>query len=575
MLENDKWVKITDLRFNNEYYNITTPSISPDGRRLFFASDNPDGHGGTDIYYCPWSGDFWGDPVNLGPAVNTSGNESYPFVDREGALYFSSDGHPGTGGKDIFYTKQSGDKWLTPIHLNPPINSKYDDFGLVADSVMSKGYFSSKRGGTIDIYSFKTNIHQLYYCNSEKVNQYCFKFSDDGKIPVDGRYVELVWSFGNMVKEKGSTVEHCFPGPGRYLIEMDAVDKKTGEIFFSKLSYILELSDYEQPIITSSVSAIPGESLSFDGLSSHFPGSDILNYTWYFGDGGRTTGEKVAHTYLEKGDYSVELGLIVRNKNTGIIQNACVSQQVKILGDKAEKASFDRKPVNPAPVINILDYDLAKIEDMYSVEKEYNQDMVFHVEALSSKIRMAPDNKVFDNIPDKYDLKEIFLPQEYSYSYIVDEENNLMATYPTFNELKSLGYNARIRTYELNDPAAREINNLKRIFGVSADTFFRKNEFNLSSPGTQFLDLVLGIMVKYPAVKLEIDVHSDNLGNAAANQLLSQKRAEAMVNYLAANGVASARLAAKGFGGSWPIASNYLETDRKLNRRIDIVLLKE
>ena len=87
--------------------------------------------------------------------MNTSGNESYPFVDREGALYFSSDGHQGTGGKDIFYTKQSGNKWLSPIHLNPPINSKYDDFGLVTDSIMSKGYFSSKRGGSIDIYSFE------------------------------------------------------------------------------------------------------------------------------------------------------------------------------------------------------------------------------------------------------------------------------------------------------------------------------------------------------------------------------------------------------------------------------------
>ncbi len=575
VLEDDKWVKITDIRFNNEYYNITTPFISPDGRRLFFASDNPDGHGGSDLYYCQWSGEFWSDPVNLGPAVNTSGNESYPFADRGGALYFSSDGHPGAGGKDIFYTMQSGDKWLAPIHLDPPVNSKYDDFALIADSVMNGGYFSSKRSGTIDIYSFKTNIHQVYYCNSEKVNQYCFKFTDEGKIPIDERYLDYVWSFGDELKVKGQNVEHCFPGPGRYTIKLDAVDKKTGEVFFSKLSYILELNDFEQPIITSPASALSGESVNFDGLSSHFPGADILNYTWHFSDGGRITGEKVTHTFREKGDYEVKLGLIVRNRKSGVIQNACASQLVKVLGNKADKTAFDSRTVVPSPVINILDYDFAKIESMYSAEKGHNPDMVFHVEVLNSKIKLASDNKAFTNVPKKYTLREIFFPGENSYSYIVDEENSLMATYPSFNEIKSLGYKtARIRTYTLEDPAARELNNLKKVFGVSADEFFRKNDFSLSSSGTQLLDLILGFMVKYPNIKLEIDVHTDNVGAPASNQLLSQRRAEAMVNYLTANGVSSARLAAKGFGQSRPVSSNYIEAYRKLNRRVDFLIIK-
>lgn len=103
VLEDGTWGKILDFRFNNEYYNITTPFISPDGKRLFFAADNPEGMGGTDIYYCDWKGDYWDDPVNMGPEVNTKGNESYPTVNSEGGVFFSSDGHPGLGGKDIFY----------------------------------------------------------------------------------------------------------------------------------------------------------------------------------------------------------------------------------------------------------------------------------------------------------------------------------------------------------------------------------------------------------------------------------------------------------------------------------------
>lgn len=575
VLEGNVWVKIADLRFNNEYYNITTPFISPDGKRLFFASDNPEGRGGSDLYFSQWGGGFWGDPVNLGPDINTSGNESYPFADSEGALYFSSDGHPGSGGKDIFYTKQSGNKWLPPVHLDAPINSEFDDFALVADSVMNGGYFSSKRGGTIDIYSFKTNIRQLYYCNIEKVNQYCFRFTDKGKIPIDDRYLDLEWSFGDGAKLKGQNVEHCFPGPGRYTVKLEAIDKKSGEVFFSKLSYLLELKDIEQPVINSPASAIVGQPLNFDGLASHFPGSEILNYTWYFGDGERTTGEKVTHTFLRKGDFEVKLGLTVRNKNTGIIRNACVYQPVKVLSDQLEKTTFDKRVVGAAPLINVFDYDLAKFEGLYSAEEQYNQDIVFHLEVLSSKIRLAPDDKVFAKIPVKYTMREVFIPGEYSYSYVIDVENSLMAIYPSFNEIRSLGYkSARVRTFALEDPAAKELNNMKRVFGVSADTFFGKNDFILNSSGTQLLDLVLGFMVKYPEIKLQIETHTDNLGVAATNLQLSQRRSQAMVNYLVSNGVSSSRLVPKGFGGTRPVAPNYLEADRKINRRIDFVILK-
>lgn len=576
VLENGKWVKVTDLRFNNEYYNITTPCISPDGKRLFFASDNPAGHGGSDLYYCEWKGDFWEEPVNMGSLINTTGNESYPFADGEGALYFSSDGLPGLGGKDIFYTKRSvTGEWQAPIHIDAPINSKYDDFALISDAMMNEGYFSSKRGKSIDIYHFKTNIYQLFYCGNEKVNQYCFKFTDEGKIPIDARYVRLEWDFGDGSKATGTNVEHCFSGPGRYSVKLNAVDIKTGQVFFSKLSYNLELRDIEQPLIASSASGMAGQAISFDGLSSHFPGSEILNYTWYFGDGSRTTGEKVAYTFPEKGDYEVRLGLKVRNTSTGVIHNECVSQLVRVFSSQSEKSAFDSKVVPPPSVINILDYDLAKIENMYSVEKAFTQDVIFQIEALNSKTKLSTDNKVFANLPPKYSIREIFRPEEKVYSYIIGEEITLMETFLAFNEIKSLGYsNARVIAYLPEDQATIDLNNLKRVFGVSVDEFFRKNDFRLSSAGTQLLDQILGFMVKYPEIRLEIITHTDNIGTSSANQVLSQRRAEAMVSYLVSNGVNSSRLVARGFGESKPVATNLYEPDRKLNRRIDFAILQ-
>jgi len=574
VLENGDWGKILDIRFNTEYYNITTPYISPDGKRLFFASDNPDGIGGTDIYYCDWKGDYWGDPVNMGSQINTTGNESYPFVNREGGLFFSSDGHPGLGRKDIFYTKQLNKKWLPPVHLDAPINSKYDDFGLIADSVMDKGFFSSKRGNSVDIYQFKTNIHQLFYCENQRANQYCFKFSDENKIPVDGRYLQFVWNFGDGTIVTGQNAEHCYKGPGKYKVRLETVDRKTGRVFFSKLSYDLDLRDIEQPFIISPASGLAGEPVNFDGMTSNFPGSSILNRTWYFGDENRSKGEILNHTYLEKGDYEVKLGLTVRNNETGVIHEACAVKPIKIFSDKMEKAAFDKREIKPAPVNNILDYDQAKTGNMHSAEKYVTQDVAYKVEIINSKIRLAHDDKAFKNVPVKYAIKEEFLPGEKVYSYSIDEETSLMATYPTFNEISGLGFEqARVIQVTIDDPATKELNNLKKGFGVSSDVFFRKNDFGLTSAGTQLLDLVLGFLSKYPALKLEIACHTDNVGSASSSQYLSQKRAEAMVNYLTNNGVSRLRLTAKGYGGTRPVAPNYQESDRRNNRRIDFTIL--
>lgn len=568
--ESDDWGKILDVRFNNEYYNITTPYISSNSKRLFFSSDNPSGIGGTDLYYCNWKGDYWDEPINMGPEINTSGNESFPFVDMEGGLYFSSDGLPGMGGKDIFYTKESKGKWLVPVHLDPPVNSKFDDFAFIADSVMSSGYFSSKRGRSIDIYHFKTNIRQLFYCDKQRSNQYCFKFTDESDITIDQRYLQLVWNFGDGTTATGLNAEHCYKGPGSYKVKLEAVDKKTGRVVFTKLSYDLELKNIEQPVITSPASAMTGEPVSFNGMLSNFPESEILNYTWYFGDGEREEGKTPNHVYSIKGDYDVKLGLVVRNSRTGYIQQACVVQPIRIFNDKLEKSSFDKREIKPLPLTDVFDYDHAFAENIFSAERSNNPDLVYRVEIVNSKTRLEPGNEIFKKVPVEFKIKEEYLPGEKKYSYFIAEELSLMAAYPAYNEIANLGYGAaRVLTYTLVDPAERELNNLKRVFGVSTDIFFGMNNYSLTSAGTQLLDLVLGFMSKYPDLKLEIGCHSDNQGMEWSKQNLSVKRAEAMVNYLVANGISRLRLVPKGYGDSRPVAPNYQESDRKLNRRID------
>jgi outer membrane protein OmpA-like peptidoglycan-associated protein/tetratricopeptide (TPR) repeat protein len=156
---NGKWTQVKPFRHNDsESYSVGHPAISPDGSVLYFVSDMPGGYGGTDIYYCERLPDGeWGKPRNAGGAVNTSGKEVFPTIGPDGAMYFSSDGHPGMGGLDIFSVRGARDRWDTPGNLRYPLNSSRDDFSIYFTETGTAGYLTSAREGgkgSDDIYSF-------------------------------------------------------------------------------------------------------------------------------------------------------------------------------------------------------------------------------------------------------------------------------------------------------------------------------------------------------------------------------------------------------------------------------------
>ncbi len=153
------WPKtLTSLPLKLRGFSIAHPAISPDNQRLYFASGMPGGYGGMDIYYSERRGGFLSQPVNLGPNVNTPGNEVSPFVDSKGRLFFASDGLPGLGGLDLFVVLSMPNGFSNPHNLGPGINSPYDDFSLIWDEQSEGGYFASNRPGGLgndDIYAFK------------------------------------------------------------------------------------------------------------------------------------------------------------------------------------------------------------------------------------------------------------------------------------------------------------------------------------------------------------------------------------------------------------------------------------
>lgn len=195
----DTWSKPEAIELGNAAQNYIHPILSEDGKMLIFACDNEEGFGGYDLYYSIKIGTDdeakWSVPINLGNKINTDGNEVFPFLDKD-TLYFSSDGHIGMGGLDIFRVEKKAHKWEIPQNLKAPMNSGGDDFGFILDplnplpeGIIQQGYFSSNRiggRGSDDIYKFQQQIPP----------------PPDTTIPVDTPQIILAINLEGLVKEK-------------------------------------------------------------------------------------------------------------------------------------------------------------------------------------------------------------------------------------------------------------------------------------------------------------------------------------------------------------------------------------
>jgi outer membrane protein OmpA-like peptidoglycan-associated protein/tetratricopeptide (TPR) repeat protein len=154
----ERWRKVKGLPFNSDAYSCGHPSLSADGKKLFFASDAPEGFGGADLYVSFKTGETWSQPVNLGATINTPGDELFPYIHKDGTLLFASDGLIGFGGLDIFYSTWKAGAFTVPVNLGYPLNGCTDDFSISMSPRGDNGYFASDRNGGMgedDIYGFE------------------------------------------------------------------------------------------------------------------------------------------------------------------------------------------------------------------------------------------------------------------------------------------------------------------------------------------------------------------------------------------------------------------------------------
>ncbi|WP_432412583.1 OmpA family protein [Rasiella sp. SM2506] len=195
-----EWKDVHSVSFNSNNYSTGHPALSPDNNTLYFVSDMPGGKGASDIYKVSVSKEgTLGTPQRLSDSINTEGKEMFPFIDSNGDLYFSSTGHMGLGGLDVFYAPAQGNEFGEPKNMGLGINSSDDDFAFIYNPNTQEGYLSSNRAGgkgSDDIYTTK-QLEPL--CEVKMIVQVVHEYT---KTPIAGARVDMYDKFGNKLSTK-------------------------------------------------------------------------------------------------------------------------------------------------------------------------------------------------------------------------------------------------------------------------------------------------------------------------------------------------------------------------------------
>lgn len=426
-----QWSSVVEFPYNLTNYSVGHPALSPDGTVMIFASNQPGGFGKSDLYITHQHNGRWSKPKNMGPAINTSSSESFPYISKDNVLYFSSDRPGGLGKFDLYAApgiRDSIQKKAT--NLGKPFNSAYDDLGYTEGLGESSGYVSSNRknGQDYDIYYF-TSLHPE--CVEPVKYPFCYTFFEEGTLKDESLPLVYEWDLGDGNKQQGLEINHCFERPGNYAISLNIVDTLTGAVFFNEVSY-----DFEVPKLTQAHMDIRGEMRAdklteFNAENAHIPNCNLNSYYWDFGDGGQSEGVSVLHVYEQSGDFEVVLTVKGKTFDTGTDCQACVHQKIHI-GDESRKD----------------DLLAVKIEKATEVSKggklfKDTDSLTYKVELMTSRYPLGTDSSIFQEL-----LVSEYKDQDL-YRYVIGDERDLATAYPLFADVREKGFtDARIVAFK-------------------------------------------------------------------------------------------------------------------------------
>ncbi len=589
--QGQNWSNAKEALIDQKGHSTCHPTLSADGKKMYFASDRKGGFGGLDIYVTTLENNKWSEPRNLGAQVNTSGNEIFPFVDEMGMLYFSSNGHQGMGGLDIFLAEGNEQKW-TVRNIGKPFNSASDDFSFVIQANTSTGFFSSNRiggHGGDDIYQWELLPAQPEVLSLSDLNTQVQKtYYGDKTIQVrDAMSSQLMPNTQVILSEAnkpGKVLRYTTDKNGELTFEWDSSSKyfieveKEGYVIYSKIMGTEEMSQSDYLLIDMNRSG------AYAQISKPSP--------------------QATPKVNEVNKKRTPLPVVPPKEEIVQKESTVLEEEIDQYFLKEEKQVFTEGQL--IQLDNIY-YDFNKYHLVPSAQNE--------LEKVVSLLQQYPDMRIELNAHTDSKGKVTYnqwLSEQRAKSavdFIVSKgiaANRVMAK--GFGESQLLNdcrdnVNCSDTDHRMNRRTEFRINrvgeklsqhqsspssiktsssgsnssNGKKMFMMET-IYYDLGQAGLKVGAKDQLTIVAEMMQKNKGMKIRVVSHTDAVGSAQSNMKLSEKRAKMAADFIIAKGIESSRVQFQGFGESQILNHciddvECLEAENRENRRTVIQIL--
>lgn len=575
--ENEAWTNIEKMSINVEDYSSGHPAFSPSGDALYFVSNRPGGYGATDVYVSKLENDEWSKPRNLGPTINSSKSELFPFMDESGVLYFSSNRLGGYGLLDIYASELSKNKvWESPINLGLPFNSEKNDFGFYKMQNKNKGYLSTNRDGGEggnDIFTWEAlseldpveNIVEVFTSKGTQCVRVIGQLiASDDATPIDIEDARVMITNLTIKKDQeiytkeGGRFEICLPCESEFMISVFPEDYYMNNTIVSTKG--VNCSPLENVNVEIAITPIAAEDVTMSG-------SNMNN--------------------LDDQNQLSEEDLAKRNaKNKSMLESISIAEDLEVEMESPKEVIVVAPDISSPPEKSMLEVDEVETSkekdpgifsiiptiyyefDSYEIEEKDKTYLIDLGEYLNNNpdIRLSitsytdPKGKrAYNKWLSKRRAEKVM---EYLMTVGVDQQRLTAVgkgeeAIETNSELASDDFSTSRRTEFaiINTTTAfSEVSTTDANENIAAgETYLSKvyygfDAYRLNGDSKTEVDQLVDQLKSRSNLQVEIRSHTDARGSEQYNQWLSQKRANEVVRYLVAQGIARNRLTAKGYG---------------------------
>lgn len=600
------WSLPVAFPYNSDDYSCAHPALSADGQALYFSSDMPGGSGGKDIWVSRRQSDgSWGKPENLGTEVNTAGDEVFPFIRKDEMLFFSSDGHPGLGGLDIFSATKEKGQFTSVTNQGAPLNSSSDDFSVVFNAEGSRGYFSSNRpggAGDDDVYNFKVTSKFLTISGKLLSSKNTGDVLPNTKVELldkDGRVVKTAttdtqgnFKFDNLASDKSYLVRLDESDPGvaaksKYymaddknkLVRVTVLDEVGGKFTFQNLPVdpaappqLLSDDDYLTIAGNLISDGEPPKPLANTPVSLKDENGNVVQSTTTNAFGAFTFShippDKTYVVSMDAADPSIAANSRI------VITNKSGKELMSTQPDASGKFQFrilkeDKSTLNAMSVTD-TDLRLDMRGTLVGADSKSTPLVNTTINILDDKGKVIQTTKTddkghfdFANLPADQSfivsVDGVVDPSLVSFGklYIRDEKGNVVKTLRLNAggrfEFRVLPLDrTTLGSVYVDDPWLQVLQMKAKArqdsLLIIENIYYDYGDYKILPAAEITLEKVVKVMQLDPSITIEISSHTDARSTNDYNQKLSQKRAQAVVDYLVKRGIDKKRLTAIGYG---------------------------